>query len=617
MDSRDDSRQKPPCFDPNLITKVPLRFLRNWSIARKVSFGFALILLGAVLTAAAGVQGLITVSSFYQRTIERGLGTQMLAHQAKTALLQARRREKDFMLRWKTEGLQQAEAKYLAQNASELERLRNVLDRMEVLLDAFDTRSIPGLPSAKESVVSAITDIESYSRAFSQLVELIRLHGHIDTGLEGRFRQSAHDIEDILENVDNARLSLELLELRRHEKDYLLRHASEEVVAVSAYVASLLASLKASLVNEESQRATALLRAYYSDFSKLVAIDEQIKERQEVFRAAAHRIEDSAETVIRIGETVAAKNLATAAEEAETALATVGAIVVTLLLLSIGFAVVLSRHLKIPLRMLTQAAREFSRPDMSIRAPVLTGDEVGEVATTFNAMADQLSQQMEELESERATSERLLLNILPEPVALRLKGNEELIADRFGEVTVLFADLVGFSKLSTEIPPSRLVTTLNRVFSAFDVLAERHGVEKIKTIGDAYMAVGGLPVPLEGHAQVVARMAIDMVEALEVINHEMGLELQLRVGINTGAVIAGVIGKKKFVYDLWGDAVNIASRMESHGVKNRIQVSEETYRRLGDAFAFEERGEIEVKGKGTMRTWLLIGSGNTPAAQTV
>lgn len=612
MDYRNDYRQQFSCSPPNQITKLPLRFLRNWSIARKVSFGFALILLGAALTAATGVQGLITVSSFYQRAIERGLGAQMLAHQAKAAILQARRREKDFLLRWKTEGLQQAETKYLAQNAAELVQLKNVLDRMGNLLAGFDGKSVPSLPSARESVVSALADVESYDRAFSELVELIRLHGHIDTGVVGRFRQSAHEIEAVLKNGDNAKWRMDLFELRRHEKDYLLRHTPEEVVAVSAYVESLLAGLEASLTNEESQRATALVHAYYRDFSNLVSLNEQINERQEVFRAAAHRIEESTETVFRIGETVAAVNLSTANEEAQTALTTVAAIAVTLLLLSIGFAVVLARHLKLPLRMLTQAAREFSRDKMSIRAPVLTGDEVGELATTFNDMANQLGQQMEELENERATSERLLLNILPAPIAIRLKGNEELIVDRFSEVTVLFADLVGFSKLSTKIPANRLVNTLNRVFSSFDVLAERHGVEKIKTIGDAYMAAGGLPVPLEDHAQMVARMAIDMVEALDAINRELNLELQLRVGINTGTVIAGVIGKKKFVYDLWGDAVNIASRMESHGVKNRIQVSEETYRRLGNAFVFEERGEIDVKGKGSMRTWLLIGPAAVP-----
>ncbi|MEW6776581.1 MAG: adenylate/guanylate cyclase domain-containing protein [Bdellovibrionota bacterium] len=207
---------------------------------------------------------------------------------------------------------------------------------------------------------------------------------------------------------------------------------------------------------------------------------------------------------------------------------------------------------------------------------------------------------------ERARSERLLLNILPAPIASRLKKGEETIADGFEEITVLFSDIVGFTSLSQKVKPAEIVHILNRIFSRFDEIAEKHGLEKIKTIGDAYMVVGGVPEPRPDHAEAVAGMALEMVEAIDAF----GDGLQMRIGIHTGPVVAGVIGKKKYSYDLWGDTVNTASRMESHGIPGRVQISEATRRKLGDRFAVEPRGEIEVKGKGRLTTYLLAGKNN-------
>lgn len=211
------------------------------------------------------------------------------------------------------------------------------------------------------------------------------------------------------------------------------------------------------------------------------------------------------------------------------------------------------------------------------------------------------------LKEEQAKSERLLLNILPELIAQRLKDRDEPISDGFSEVTVLFADIVGFTPLSEHLPPQDVVALLNDIFSRFDELTEKHGLEKIKTIGDAYMAVSGLPVPNENHAEVVAETALDMVEELSHFNKRTGKSLDIRIGINSGPVVAGVIGKKKFIYDLWGDTVNTASRMESHGVAGKIQVTEATYNRLCEKYEFEERGVIRVKGKGEMQTFFLKG----------
>jgi adenylate cyclase len=205
------------------------------------------------------------------------------------------------------------------------------------------------------------------------------------------------------------------------------------------------------------------------------------------------------------------------------------------------------------------------------------------------------------LQEEQERSEQLLLNILPQPIAQELKHHKGIIAHSFDEVTVLFADIVDFTKLSASILPEELVILLNEVFSRFDRLAELHGLEKIKTIGDAYMAVGGLTNQRSDHAQAVAEMALDMRD--EVARHYN--ELEIRIGIATGPVVAGVIGTKKFSYDLWGNTVNMASRMESHGFGSSIQVTERTFMALRDSYDFTRREDVWVKGHGKMRTYLL------------
>ena len=206
-----------------------------------------------------------------------------------------------------------------------------------------------------------------------------------------------------------------------------------------------------------------------------------------------------------------------------------------------------------------------------------------------------------------ASSERLLLNVLPRSIAERLKRHEGRIAETHEEVTVLFADVVDFTPFAERTPPERVVDVLDEVFSAFDDLARRHGLEKIKTIGDAYMVVAGLPEPRADHAEAMAEMALDMHPESRQLCETLGFDLAIRVGMASGPVIAGVIGRHKFIYDLWGDTVNTASRMESHSLPGRIQVTEATYERLRDRYRFEERGEIEVKGKGRLPAYLLVG----------
>jgi class 3 adenylate cyclase len=209
-----------------------------------------------------------------------------------------------------------------------------------------------------------------------------------------------------------------------------------------------------------------------------------------------------------------------------------------------------------------------------------------------------------QLEQAHRENERLLLNILPAPIAERLKGGEATIADGFDEATVMFADVVGFTALASRRTPHEVVDILNRVFSRFDALVEEHGLEKVKTIGDAYMAVGGLENDAD-HVGRVAQLGFDMMAAVEELSAGLDEEIHLRLGMHTGPAVAGVIGIKKFIYDIWGDTVNMASRLESTGVPNRIQVARSTLDRLDGRYAFEERGEVELKGKGRVTTFLL------------
>ncbi|MFN5925638.1 MAG: adenylate/guanylate cyclase domain-containing protein, partial [Pseudanabaena sp.] len=237
------------------------------------------------------------------------------------------------------------------------------------------------------------------------------------------------------------------------------------------------------------------------------------------------------------------------------------------------------------------------------------------------AMEAQERRRVEEnLRVEQKKSERLLLNVLPPEIAERLKSLQfkidrnlnlktsgTIIADSFDEVTVLFADIVNFTEYAAAISASELVNILNEIFSEFDYLAEQYSLEKIKTVGDSYMVVGGLPLPSNDHAESIAEMALEMQSSIKKFKRGDDSQFSLRIGIHTGHAIAGVIGTKKFIYDLWGDTVNVASRMESYGIAGCIQVTEATYQLLKDKYYFEQRGMINIKGKGEMSTYLLIG----------
>jgi class 3 adenylate cyclase len=242
-----------------------------------------------------------------------------------------------------------------------------------------------------------------------------------------------------------------------------------------------------------------------------------------------------------------------------------------------------------------------------LKARLTTSIEKKRLRDLETMQRQQLQIQHKQLAHEQNKTENLLLNILPTSVTQRLKGGEKRIADAHQDVTVLFADLVGFTELSKGMSAAKLVDMLDEIFSSFDAIVGEAGVEKIKTIGDSYMLVGGAPEPREDHAQAVVNVAFAMLSAIQNINHQHGTQLQIRVGVNSGPVVAGVIGMHKFTYDLWGNTVNIASRMESTGAVGKIHISPSTAERLDNKFVLQERGAITIKGIGPLETFFVQG----------
>ncbi|MBD2112810.1 MULTISPECIES: adenylate/guanylate cyclase domain-containing protein [Cyanophyceae] len=274
-----------------------------------------------------------------------------------------------------------------------------------------------------------------------------------------------------------------------------------------------------------------------------------------------------------------------------------------LLAAGVGFGL-LGRWL---LKQLMQESQRLARAEQA-----LAHESVLRLANArYQEKAVELEITLKELNKEKERSEQLLINILPESIVQRLKENDTSIAEHFDEVTILFADIVNFTPIAARLQPFEVVELLNGIFSEFDDLVEEFGLEKIKTIGDAYMVAAGLPVPRTDHAEAIANMALAMQQRVADFRSKTGEAFQIRVGINTGTVVAGVIGTKKFIYDLWGDTVNVASRMESTGLAGGIQVTAATYNWLKDRYDFEVRGTVQVKGKGAMETYWLRGKQST------
>jgi class 3 adenylate cyclase/CHASE3 domain sensor protein len=280
----------------------------------------------------------------------------------------------------------------------------------------------------------------------------------------------------------------------------------------------------------------------------------------------------------------------------------VSAAVVILAGLLVAFAI--ANDIAGPIVRLTEAAETIKSGNLTARSTVSSQDEIGILADTFNSMTASLEYTLDSLRIEQERSENLLLNILPKDIAELLKKKPDSIAEQYSEASILFADVVNFTPMSSQMKPIELVELLNQVFSQFDDLVEKYDLEKIKTIGDCYMVASGVPRPRQDHAKVITCLALDMQEIVRQSDY-FGRKLTFRIGINSGPVVAGVIGRKKFIYDLWGDAVNTASRMESNGTGGLVQITQETYNLINDDFLCEARGVINVKGKGELPVWFV------------
>lgn len=281
----------------------------------------------------------------------------------------------------------------------------------------------------------------------------------------------------------------------------------------------------------------------------------------------------------------------------------ISTLLITLVLVVVGIAV--SRSLTRPIAALTQAAQAVGAGKVIEPLTQNSQDELGELTRQFNQMTSNLYQQRQTIDKQTQENYQLLLNVLPEPIANRLKNGEAKIADAFPSVSVLFADIVGFTAMSRDVPPITVLRMLDDLFGAFDQAALDCGVEKIKTIGDSYMAVCGMPEPNQHHADHIAELALEIIRCLKDFNERNGTHLSMRIGAHSGAVVAGVVGSSKFIYDLWGDTVNMASRMESTGMPDHLQVSESFRDHLTKDFNIAFRGELQVKGIGPVNTYLI------------
>jgi class 3 adenylate cyclase/CHASE3 domain sensor protein len=357
-------------------------------------------------------------------------------------------------------------------------------------------------------------------------------------------------------------------------------------------------------------------------FTDVLRSDTAIQHKYTAYTAKAERSSVLAKEISAIAETEMLEVTETMNTTRRQAITTFLSLSALILLTGLGISFVFSRRISVSIKQIRDAAQQVAGGMRSMRLDIRSGDELEDLAVSFNAMVTNLDQMFSDIEemfveledkslelaSTNEQNKRLLLNVLPEGIADRLIAGESLIADEHQEATILFADIVGFTRLSAQQSAVEIVQMLNWLFSIFDELCEKNGVEKIKTIGDSYMAVCGIPAAREDHLEAIANLALAMIPEIEGFARLSGLPIAVRIGIHTGSVVAGVIGKRKFIYDLWGDTVNTASRMESSGEANKIHVSEKVFSALKSHYTFEERGMIEVKSKGQMRTYFLTGN---------
>ena len=529
---------------------------RRLSITTKFSLAFVALLLLIGIVGLTGFVSLKVVKNETQYAIEGGIKMQRLVFEMDAELRNARRLERDFFLLWPTMGFSEANQQYALEHKRTIE---NVLDMSSRLQERLKEQNLSrDLRQSTNKLRDYRERVEQYFHNFNEAVGLVSELGIENVGVLAKLEQTSVKLQESFQLVDAPELMVSYLEMQSLEKEYLLTRQESKMQLMSEAAQRLrkgiLSSSKLNAVDRD--RSLNSLDTYESIAREIVNLNEQI----------LNKIRNN----VDVDKVVVSQNL------------------------------------------LGVANAEVERAGSAINWKIqwAKGLLIVAVLVTFIlafSIAKQFISALIALAKEQAKSERLLLNILPAPIAHELKDQERTIADSFAEVTVMFADIVGFTELASQTEPIELVEILNVIFSEFDQLTEEHGLEKIKTIGDAYMVVGGLPEPKPNHAEAIANMALDMQAIIAEYCLDTGQNLSIRIGINTGPVIAGIIGTKKFIYDLWGDTVNIASRMESHGIPGSIQVTEGTYFRLKSRYLFEDRGAIKVKGKGLMNCYLLQG----------
>ena len=530
---------------------------RRLSITTKFTLAFVFLLLLIGIVALTGVVSLKAVRSEAQYAIDTGIRMQRLVFEMDAELRNARRLERDFFLLWPTIGFSQANQEYALKHKKTIENVLDISSRLQERLAGPNVSRV--LRQSTKDLQDYRERVERYSHNFNEAVGLVSDLGIENVGVLAKLEQNSVKLRDSFQLVDSPELMVSYLEMQSLEKEYLLTRQEPKMQLMSEAAQRLRNSILSNSKLNAAERDQSLksLDSYESVAREIVKLNQQI----------LNKIRNNVDVDTAA---VSEKLLGVAKSEVERA----------------GSAINWKIH--------------WAR-GLLISAALVALSLAG-------AIAKQFASALRALAWERERSEQLLRNILPEPIAQELKQKEReegTIADYFAEVTVMFADIVGFTELAAETEPIELVEILNVIFSEFDQLTEQYGLEKIKTIGDAYMVVGGLPAPKPNHAEAIAQMALDMQICITEFCRDTGKNLSIRIGINTGPVVAGIIGMKKFIYDLWGDTVNIASRMESHGIPGNIQVSEATYERLKSHYVFEERGPVKVKGKGEMNCYLL------------
>jgi class 3 adenylate cyclase len=538
------------------LWKRLIRSRRKLSITTKFTFAFVGLLLLIGVVALTGFVSLNAVRTETEYAIATGIKMQSLVFEMDATLRKARQLERDFFLLWPTMGFSNASQEYSEKHHSEIGNVLDISSRLQEQIGR------PNVSAALRQSTKDLNDyrdiVVQYSSKFIDAVGLVKDLGIENVGMLAQLEQNAARLSDRFQLANAPELMVLYLQMQSVQKEYL----------------STRQDAKMQLVYEAVQD----LRKGILGNSKLNSI-----ERDQAFRDL-DAYESVAKDIVKLNGEIISK----IRNDVD-----VDAALVSQKLLGVANA---------------EVKRARSAIDGKIQwAKVLLISAMLVAFSLAGAIAKQFASALIALAEEQAKSEHLLLNILPAPIAQELKREERTIANSFNDVTVMFADIVGFTELAAQTEPIELVEILNVIFSEFDQLTDEHGLEKIKTIGDAYMVVGGLPAAKPNHAEAIAAMALDMQATISEFCTDTGKVLSIRIGINTGPVIAGIIGTKKFIYDLWGDTVNIASRMESHGIPGNIQVTEATYQRLKTQYLFEERGPIQVKGKGLMNCYLLKG----------